>query len=110
MKTALGDWTLVARVEDFPPGTRRVVDVGGVRVVVFNLEGDYYALEDVCTHDGGELAGGTLEGCEVVCPRHGARFDVRSGAVTAPPAYESVPTMEVRVVDGWVWVRDPRWD
>ena len=110
MKTALGDWTLVVRVEDFPPGTRRVVDVDGVRVVVFNLEGDYYALEDVCTHDGGELAGGTLEGGEIVCPRHGARFNVRSGGVTAPPAYEPVPTMAVRQVDGWVWVRDPRWD
>jgi 3-phenylpropionate/trans-cinnamate dioxygenase ferredoxin subunit len=110
MNTALGDWTLVARAEDFPPGTRRVVDVGGVRVVVFNLDGDYHALEDVCTHDGGELASGTLEACEIVCPRHGARFDARTGAVTAPPACEPVPTMAMREVDGWVWVRDPRWD
>jgi 3-phenylpropionate/trans-cinnamate dioxygenase ferredoxin subunit len=110
MNTALGDWTLVARAEDFPPGTRRVVDVGGVRVVVFNLDGDYHALEDVCTHDGGELASGTLEGCEIVCPRHGARFDARTGAVTAPPANEPVPAMAMREVDGWVWVRDPRWD
>jgi 3-phenylpropionate/trans-cinnamate dioxygenase ferredoxin component len=110
MNTALGDWTLVARAEDFPPGTRRVVDVGGVGVVVFNLDGDYLALEDVCTHDGGELAGGALEGCEIVCPRHGARFNVRSGAVTAPPACEPVAAMAVRIVDGWVWVRDPRWD
>ena len=110
MNTALGDWTLVACAEDFPPGTRRVVDVGGVRVVVFNLDGDYHALEDVCTHDGGELASGTLEACEIVCPRHGARFNVRSGGVTAPPAYEPVPTMAVREVDGWVWVRDSRWD
>ncbi len=110
MNTALGDWTLVARAEDFPPGTRRVVDVGGVRVVVFNLDGDYFAIEDVCTHDGGELATGTLEDGEIVCPRHGARFDVRSGAVTAPPAYEPVATMVVRIEDGWVWVYDPRWD
>lgn len=110
MKTTLGDWTLVARVEDVPPGTRRAVDVDGVKVAVFNLEGGYFAIEDVCTHDGGELASGALEGCEIICPRHGARFDVRSGAVAAPPAYEPVPTMAVRVEDGWVWVRDPRWD
>jgi 3-phenylpropionate/trans-cinnamate dioxygenase ferredoxin component len=110
VNTALGDWTLVVRAEDFPAGTRRVVEVGGTRVVVFNLDDDYYAIEDVCTHDGGDLASGALEGCEIVCPRHGARFNVRTGAVAAPPAYEPIATMEVRIVDGWVWVRDSRWD
>ncbi len=91
------DWIKAARVEELPPGSRRVVDVDGVAVAVFNLDGDYCAIEDTCTHDGGELASGELQGEEIVCPRHGARFNLRSGAVTAPPAYSAVATFPVRV-------------
>lgn len=97
-------WVDVAPVEDLPPGSRRVVDVEGRAVAVFNLGGEYYAIEDVCTHDGGDLAKGELEGEEIICPRHGARFSVRTGAVLAPPAYENVRTFPVRVRDGWVEV------
>lgn len=106
----MSDWVKVARVEDLPPGSRRVVDVDGVAVAVFNLGGDYCAIEDTCTHDGGELAIGELDGEEIVCPRHGARFNLRTGAVTAPPAYSAVASLPVRVADGWVKVRDDRWD
>lgn len=106
----MSGWVRVAPLDDFPPGTRRVVDVDGVAVAVFHLEGGLYAIEDVCTHDGGELASGELEGGEIVCPRHGARFDLRTGAVTAPPAYEPVAILPVRVEGGWVEVRDARWD
>lgn len=103
-------WQRVAAVADFPIGSRKVVDVDGVRVAVFHTSEGYHAIEDVCTHDGGELASGVLEGCEIVCPRHGARFDIRSGEVIAPPAYESVASLPVRVESGWVEVRDDRWD
>lgn len=106
----MADWVDVARVEDLPPGSTRVVDVDGALVAVFNLGGEYYAIEDVCTHDGGELASGALEGEEIVCPRHGARFNIKTGAVTAPPAYEPVATFPVRVHEGTVQVRDDRWD
>ncbi len=106
----MSDWVRVARLAEFPVGSRQVVDVDGVRVAVFHLADGLYAIEDVCTHDGGELASGALDGCEIVCPRHGARFDVRTGAVTAPPAYEDVAVLAVRVEHGWVQVRDPRWD
>jgi 3-phenylpropionate/trans-cinnamate dioxygenase ferredoxin subunit len=102
-------WVKVAPVEDLPPGSRRVADVDGVAVAVFNLDGGYYAIEDTCTHDGGELASGELVGEEIVCPRHGARFNIKSGAVTAPPAYSAVATFPVRVAAGWVEVRDDRW-
>lgn len=105
----MSEWTKVARIEDLPPGGRRVADVDGVSVVLFNLAGDYFAIEDACTHDGGELASGELEGDEIICPRHGARFNLRSGAVTAP-AYSPVPAMKVRLNDGWVEVLDDRWD
>lgn len=106
----MSDWVRVAPVAEFPVGARRVLDVDGASVAVFHLEEGYFAIEDVCTHDGGELASGKLEGCEIACPRHGARFDVRNGAVTAPPAYEPVAALPTRVADGWVEVRDDRWD
>ena len=87
-----------------------VVEVDGVEVAVFNIDGEYLAIEDVCTHDGGELACGDLVGDVIVCPRHGAKFSLRTGEVLAPPAYEPVATMAVRVEGGVVQVRDSRWD
>ncbi len=106
----MSDWVTVAKVGELAPGSHRVVDVDGASVVVFNLGGDYYAIEDVCTHDGGELAGGIVDGDQIECPRHGARFCIRTGAVLAPPAYEPVATFPVRVENGVVQVRDNRWD
>jgi 3-phenylpropionate/trans-cinnamate dioxygenase ferredoxin component len=106
----MSDWVNVARVDDLPPGSRKVVDVDGSPVVVFNLGGEYFAIEDVCTHDGGELASGELEGDCIVCPRHGARFSVRTGEVLSPPAYEPVYVFPVRIEGGMVAVRDDRWD
>jgi 3-phenylpropionate/trans-cinnamate dioxygenase ferredoxin subunit len=103
-------WVRVAPVADLPPGSRRVVDVDWARVAVFHLQEGYFAIEDICTHDGGELASGSLEGREITCPRHGARFDLKTGAVTAPPAYEPVATLPTRVAAGWLEVRDDRWD
>jgi len=106
----MSDWVKAARVEELPPGSRRVVDVDGVAVAVFNVGGDYCAIEDICSHDGGELASGEQQGEEIVCPRHGARFNLRSGAVTAPPAYSALAVFPIRVVAGWVEVRDDRWE
>ena len=106
----MSDWIDVAPQSEFPPDIRRSLDVDGSPVAVFNLNGVYYAIEDVCTHDGGALTGGALEGEQIVCPRHGARFSIRTGAVLAPPAYEPVATFPVRIESGMVQVRDARWD
>lgn len=106
----MSDWVTVAKVGELVPGGHRVVDVDGAAVVVFNLGGDYYAIEDVCTHDGGQLTGGVVEGEEIVCPRHGARFSIRTGAALTAPAYEPVAKFPVRVANGIVQVRDDRWD
>ncbi len=106
----MGDWVDVAPAAELPSGSSRVVSVENAQIAVFNLEGRYYAIEDVCTHDGGELASGTCEGDAIVCPRHGARFSIKTGAVLAPPAYEPVATFPVRVENGMVQVRDDRWD
>ena len=103
-------WVDVAREQDIAPGHCKVVDVDDVMVAVFNLGGEFFAIEDVCTHDGGELASGEIDGEAIVCPRHGARFCIRTGAVLEPPAYEAVDTFPVRIVDGMVQTRDHRWD
>jgi len=94
----------VARTDDIPPGAKQIVEVDDTLMVVVNLAGAFYAVEDVCTHDGGPLGEGELDGCELICPRHGARFDVRTGAATRMPAIEPVPTYEVRVENGDVLV------
>ncbi len=78
----------VARADEIRPGEKQVVEVDGVLVVAVNLDGQFYALEDVCTHDGGPLGEGELTDGQIVCPRHGARFDVRTGAALTLPAFE----------------------
>lgn len=93
----MGEFVTVATTDEIPPGERLVVEIGRHWVAVFNVDGTYYAIEDVCTHDDGPLAEGTLHGCEIECPRHGARFDLATGKVTAPPAVLPVPTYQVRV-------------
>ena len=100
----------MARAGELAPGQWRRLDADGAQIVVFNLGGEYYAIEDVCTHDGGQLTGGTVEGEEIVCPRHGARFCIKTGAALAPPAYEPTATFPVRVENGEIQVRDDRWD
>jgi 3-phenylpropionate/trans-cinnamate dioxygenase ferredoxin subunit len=87
----------VARLGEIPEGGVKVVRLGDVPVAVFHVHGEYFALEDLCTHDGGPLAEGVLDGEVIECPRHGARFDLRTGAVRALPATAPVPTYEVRV-------------
>jgi 3-phenylpropionate/trans-cinnamate dioxygenase ferredoxin subunit len=106
----MADWRRVAKVSDFPPDSRMIVELDGEHVVVFNLDGEYHAIEDLCTHDNGELASGELDGCQIICPRHGARFDITNGAVLAPPAYEPIAHLPTRVQEDWVEVRDDRWD
>ena len=83
---------------DVPPGTAQVYEVQGRPIAVCNVDGELYAIDDVCTHDGGSLDQGNLEGYEIECPRHGARFDVRSGEVTEEPAVIPIDTFPVRLV------------
>ena len=106
----MATWTAICPTSELLPGESRVAEVDGVQVALFNYDGDYYAIEDVCTHDGGELTGGTLDGPIIECPRHGARFDIRTGAPLCPPAYERTAKFPVKVEDGVVYTRDDRWD
>jgi 3-phenylpropionate/trans-cinnamate dioxygenase ferredoxin subunit len=97
-------WQPVARSTDIAPGRVAVFTLGETSVAVCNVDGQFYAIDDVCTHDGGALDQGELEGNEIECPRHGARFDVRTGAVTQMPAFEAVETHPVRVTNGTIEV------
>lgn len=104
------DWVNVVRAGELEEGQCRVVDVDDTMIAVFFREGGYYAIEDMCTHDGGELASGEVEGFEVICPRHGARFCMRNGKALTPPAYEDVNSFPTRIENGMVQVRDDRFD
>jgi 3-phenylpropionate/trans-cinnamate dioxygenase ferredoxin subunit len=87
----------VARVGELPVGSVKVARLGDQPIALFHLEGGYHAIEDTCTHDGGPLAEGRLEGNVIECPRHGARFDVVTGAALSLPAIAPVATLAVRV-------------
>ena len=103
----LPNFVRVARVEDIPPGGRLWYDFEEETVVIFNVKGQFYAIADVCTHDGGPLEDGELDCYEVECPRHGARFDVRTGAAVALPTVAPVATYEVKLEEGYVYVESP---
>jgi 3-phenylpropionate/trans-cinnamate dioxygenase ferredoxin component len=99
------EWFDVARASDIPRGEVRTYEADNTEVAIFNLDGELYALEDICTHDGGYLASGEIDGDHVICPRHGAHFDIKTGAALCAPAYEPVPTFEVRIDGERVLVR-----
>ncbi len=96
----------VCPFEELPPGTVKIVHAGEVSVGVYNIDGELFALEDRCSHDDGPLAEGDWEPEEgvAICPRHGARFDIRTGRALTLPAYIPVDTFPVRVEDGVVKV------
>lgn len=90
----------VARTDEIPSGEARVFEVQGTRVAVCNVDGTFYAIADLCTHDDGPLGKGQLDGYAIECPRHGARFDVRTGAVLQMPAVFPVKAYPTQVTDG----------
>jgi 3-phenylpropionate/trans-cinnamate dioxygenase ferredoxin subunit len=106
----MNDWVIVARLEQLPSGKHSVIEVDDTQIVVTNLDGQYYAIEDICTHDGGKLTGGTVEGDQIICPRHGARFCLRTGAALSAPAYEPTRSFPLRIENGVIQIRDDRWD
>jgi 3-phenylpropionate/trans-cinnamate dioxygenase ferredoxin subunit len=93
----MAEFIKVATTSELAPGRKMLVDYDGAPVGLFNIDGQFYALEDVCTHDGGPLVEGELHGDVIVCPRHGARFDVKTGAVRTLPAYGPVPIYHVKI-------------
>jgi len=103
----MSEFVKVAHTSDVPDGSRYWVEFEEETIVLFNVNGTYYAIADLCTHDDGPLEDGQLFGHEVECPRHGARFDIRNGAAVCLPATTPVPTYQVKVVDGDIYVESP---
>jgi 3-phenylpropionate/trans-cinnamate dioxygenase ferredoxin subunit len=99
MTEAEFQYFVICNQEDIPSGERLFLEINQVPVVVFNINGSYFAMDDVCTHDDGPLGEGDLVGFEITCPRHGARFDVRDGRVLSPPAATNDHIYPI-VVDG----------
>lgn len=101
------EYIQIAPADELPNGERLFVDIGDTPVVVFNIAGQLFAIGDVCTHDDGPLGDGEVEGLHVVCPRHGAEFDVRTGQAVSMPAVVDIPAYPVRVAGGIIEVGVP---
>jgi 3-phenylpropionate/trans-cinnamate dioxygenase ferredoxin component len=98
-------WIDAGPVSRLAEGETLSIAVGKRMIAVARSGGEFFAIEDVCTHDGAELIGGAIEGTEIICPRHGARFCLRTGEALTPPAYEPVRVFATKIDDGHVWVR-----
>ena len=93
----MADFVKIARTEDVPAGKVKIYDVDGRQIALCNVDGAFYAIDDECTHDGGPLGEGELEGDQIECPRHGARFDVKTGRALTLPAVMPVKAYPVQV-------------
>ncbi len=92
--------------DELVEGEYLTADLSGGEALVYKLNGEYLAVANVCSHDGGEIAGGLVADGQIECPRHGARFCLRTGAALCAPAYEGIQVYPVRVGEGRIWVGD----
>jgi 3-phenylpropionate/trans-cinnamate dioxygenase ferredoxin subunit len=101
------EYVTVAAESELSPGERIILEIDGEAIAVFNIGGMYFAISDVCSHDDGPVAEGEVRGHEIECPRHGARFDVRTGQALSLPAVVDIPAYPVRVQEGQVQIGLP---
>ena len=94
----------VAKTSEIPDGGFELCEADDQLVILFRVGDEFYCIDDVCTHDGGTLSDGLVQGCEIECPRHGARFDIRNGQALTMPATQSTRSHQVKVQDGEIWV------
>jgi len=104
----VSEFVAVAKAEDIPVGSFKAVEIDLDRILIVHTDEGFFALADECSHDSGIISDGLLIGHEVVCPRHGARFDVKSGAVTAPPAIVGIDTYDVKIENDTILIRVDR--
>lgn len=101
----MSDFEFVATTDEIPENGMKLVEVDEQLVLIVHVDGQFYCIDDVCTHDGGTLCDGKIDGYEVACPRHGAKFDVRTGAATKMPATQPTGTHEVKLEDDKIYVK-----
>lgn len=104
----MSEWIDVVAEQALAEGEHVLTYLDGYEVAIFKVNGQLYAIEDVCSHDGTEIASGTIEGDEIICPRHAARFCLKTGQAKCGPAYEAINTFAVQVVDGRIQIKDPQ--
>ena len=105
MTKGVEKWIDAGKAGDLADGRAISLAVGRRMIAVARSGDDYFAIEDICTHDGAQLTGGAIEGTEIICPRHGARFCLRTGEALSPPAYEPVRVFATKIEGGHLWVR-----
>jgi len=103
----MAEFRTVVRASEIPPGEMKVVDLDGEAVVIANVDGQYYAFSNTCSHEGGPLGEGELEDDRVTCPWHSTVFDVKTGAALEGVTEDPVPIYEVRVERDEILVRKP---
>ena len=101
------EWATIAKTDEVPQGQMIGTTVDGVEVLVANVEGNYHAIASICTHEGGDLADGWIDGREVTCPLHGSVFDLATGEVAGPPADEPVPVFDLRIEGDEIQIARP---
>lgn len=98
------DFYEVASLEDLPPGERLIIQIGDLDILLFNIAGQVFAIGNVCSHDGNPLDDGEIIDHEIVCQRHGARFDIRSGKVKSLPAVIDIPAYPITIEKGKIQI------
>lgn len=98
----------IAPASELPAGERLFVEIEGKSLVIFNIAGQYFSIADICSHDNGPVGEGDLEGFNVVCPRHGGEFDVRTGKAVQLPVVVDIPAYPVEVRDGIIFIGLPK--
>lgn len=93
----MAEFVKAAKTDEIAPGQSKMLEVNGKKIAIFNVAGSFHAVDDTCSHRGGSLSQGMVEGEKVTCPWHGAAFDIRSGEVLGPPAPKGVARYNVRV-------------
>jgi 3-phenylpropionate/trans-cinnamate dioxygenase ferredoxin subunit len=101
------EYITVGSIDELDDGGRLFIEIDNLPIVILRINGQFYAIGDVCSHDDGPVGEGQIEGYEIICPRHGARFDIRNGKVLALPAFVDIPSYPVRVIDGQIEIGMP---
>ena len=98
-------WVDAFPASEIGRGEWQVLELDDIDIAIFNIDGEYFAIQDTCTHDGGCLTGGQVDGSVITCPRHGAQFDIKTGKALTPPAYEDLQTFTVQLNNNLVQIK-----
>ena len=101
----MSDWEYLAKADEIAPGGRKSVVVDEVPALLLRIGDEYFCIEDTCTHDGQAMTNGAVHDHEITCPRHGARFDLRTGKALCMPATEPVQTFELDIREDGIYAR-----